>query len=200
MNAVASRFPLLTCGLLAIAAGVSALPGARELAVGERSALVQGELWRLWTAQAVHFSGGHLLWSGAVWLAAAGWVERVARRALVGLVLVGSPLVTLAALGVDGAMARYGGLSGIACAPLGWLVCQLWRAEPRGSRRVWAAVLLALLLAKIGLEAGTGRAFVVEFDPRVGEVRSAVWAHVAGALVGLIAGAWRGREVAARPT
>ena len=160
---------------------------------GERAALAGGEVWRLWTAHLVHFSARHALWSGMVWLAAGAWMEREDRRAWTWVVLAGAPLVTAAALTGDAEMARYGGLSGLACAPLGWAAWRLWRDGER-ARRAAGAAIFALLAAKIGAEAPGGRTMLASFAAEAGEVRPAVWAHAAGVLIGVMVARRRARR------
>jgi hypothetical protein len=159
---------------------------------GDRAALLAGEGWRLWTAHLAHFSASHALWSGLAWLGAAAWLERADRAAWLALIGLGAPLVTLSALLGDAAMIRYGGLSGLACAPVAWWGGALWRDEraPR-RRRAGGAALLGLLAAKCLGDFGSaeGVALLARFSPGLGEVRVAAWAHVAGAGLG-VAGAW----------
>lgn len=165
-------------------------PAARMFVVGERSGLLAGEAWRLWTAHLAHFSGGHWFWSALVWVVAGAWLEREDRSGWWWVVLAGAPWVTAVALWGDGGMARYGGLSGLACAPLVWGGVRLMRGDGRVSRGVGVALLM-IVGWKVGSEWSEGHTLLASFPAEAGEVRSAVWAHLAGAVAGL-AVAWRG--------
>lgn len=184
------EWPAGTLLIAALAGLVTAWPAAGALCVGERSGLVVGEAWRLWTAQLAHFSVGHWFWSALVWVVAGAWLEREDGAAWRWVVVAGAPWVTAVALWGDGGMARYGGLSGLACAPVAWGAVRLWR-DGGGARRGAGVALLAVLAWKIVHEWGDGRAVLARFPDEVGEVRAAAWAHLAGALAGL-AVAWRG--------
>lgn len=200
MNEVRGGWPWGTAVICAAAVVCALWAEAGGALVGERVAMARGELWRLWTAHVVHFSADHLLWSGLVWLAAGAWMEREDRRVWWWAVLAGAPVVTLAALAGDGAMTRYGGLSGLACIPVAWAACSLWSSGD-AKRRVAGVVVCALLAGKVGVEWMGGGAMLARFGAEVGEVRPALWAHVAGALVGLGLGVRRsGRRAGAETT
>jgi rhomboid family GlyGly-CTERM serine protease len=173
-------------GTLAIALAAVAMFVASEgsALTGEREALAQGQLWRLWTAHVVHFSASHVLWSGLVWFVAGAWMEREDGRSWLWLVLAGAPLVTMAALLGDAEMARYGGLSGLACAPLVWAGCRMSRGDDQGGQRVAGAAIFALLALKVLAEMTGGGAVLSRFGESVGEVRPAPWAHLGGILIG----------------
>ncbi len=168
---------------VAVAVACSFRAGVGAALVGERSALAGGEWWRLWTGHLVHFSAAHLGWSGLVWVMAGAWMEREDRRGWWWAVAAGAPVVTLAALAGDGAMARYGGLSGLACIPVAWAACSLWRSG-EATPRVAGVAVFALLAGKVGVEWMGGGAMLARFGAEAGEVRPALWAHVAGAVIG----------------
>ncbi len=146
-----------------------------------------GEIWRAWTAHGVHFSWSHLGWNGLLWLVAGGIMERKSRRAWLASVLLVAPLVTGAALWLDPQSARYGGLSGMACVPLVWLgLGGMLRGE--GIKRSTGGGVLGAVGAKVAWEfyGGAGVPFLTDFDSTFVEVRAAPWAHVAGALGGVV--------------
>lgn len=181
-------WPAGTVFCLVVAVVAAAWPTAGAWMVGEREALRAGEAWRVWTAHGVHFSWSHLGWSGLLWLVAGGLMERESRRAWTAAVLAGAPLITVAALWLDPQAARYGGLSGLACVPLVWLgLGWAWEAGGGMRRAVGAGVLLAVA-AKVAWEfyAGSGATLLASFEGGSGEVRSAPWAHVAGAMAGAV--------------
>jgi rhomboid family GlyGly-CTERM serine protease len=177
-----SRPPLGTVAV-AMAAAVVLVAGVGGGLGGERAALAHGQFWRLWTAHVVHFSASHALWSGLVWLVAGAWMEREDRRGWLWMVLAGAPLVTMAALAGDAEMVRYGGLSGLACAPLVWAAWRLWRDGDR-ARRATGAAVFSLLALKVITEMTGGGVALARFGESVGEVRPAPWAHFGGMLFG----------------
>lgn len=178
-----ATWPVGTLAVAVAALVATAWPAAGAWAMGERASLTDGELWRLWTAHLVHFSWSHLAWSGLVWLVAGGLMERENRRAWLLVILVAAPAVTWMTLALEPELARYGGLSGLATAPVVWAGLR-WLSLDRGVRRVAGAVVLAAVGWKIFYEWGGGAA-LARFDHHAGDVRVAAWAHVAGALGGV---------------
>lgn len=174
-----------TVVVLLLATAGTVWPGWTQALSGDRAALAHGGVHRLWTAHLAHFSGSHLLWSGLVWLLGAGWMERVDRRAWWALALILAPVITVAGLLMEPGMATYGGLSGVATAPLVWLGL---RAVCHGADMPrWAgAVVLVGVVAKISADGmGEAGALLARFGPESGTMRVAVWAHVAGAMAGV---------------
>lgn len=174
----------VVCFALAIV--VTVWPAAGGVLVGEREALRAGEVWRAWTAHGVHFSWSHLGWSGLLWLVAGGLMERENRWVWLMGVLILAPLITVVALWLDPQLARYGGLSGLACVPLVWLGLS-WVLENEGMRRAVGAGLLLAVIAKVWWEfyVGAGVPMWAGFSDGSAEIRTAPWAHVAGVLSGI---------------
>src|SRR5690606_20376173 len=102
------------------------------------------------------------------------------------VILVAAPAVTWMTLALEPGLAHYGGLSGVATAPVVWAGLR-WLVFDRGGRRVAGVVVLAAVGWKILYEWGGGAA-LARFDHHAGDVRVAAWAHVAGALGGLAIG------------
>ncbi len=84
---------------------------------------------------------------------------------------------------LDPDLARYGGLSGLAMAPVVWLGLH-WAIRERGILRAVGGLVLAGAGSKIVNEWGGLNPGFAEFNPVEGNVRVASWAHVAGALGG----------------
>jgi len=191
-----STLPVGT-GLIAVASvAATFLAVAGAFSVGERSALLAGEWWRLWSAHGVHFAPAHLLGSGLVWLVAGGLLETEDRKGWWLVVGVAAPVVTFAALAGDGELVRYGGLSGLATAAAACL-CMLWLMRESGGRRLVGGAVLAVIGLKVGLEwMVPDRSWLMalsEGGEGAGDgrpVRVARWAHAAGlaAGVGIAAG------------
>jgi hypothetical protein len=123
-------------------------------------------------------------------------MERACLRSMVGLVVLGSPLIVLAALLGDPRINSYVGLSGLATGAVAWLAIRWIRAGP--NRGIGWAIAGGLLI-KIAWEVGGA-------EPRTlagtaGEVRVAEWAHAAGAAAGLgiaAAGSWISKKPSGR--
>lgn len=152
-----TRLPRASLTLVALFALLVAAPEhVWQALVWERDALGDGQLWRLWSAHAVHYGWPHALADTAL-LGVALWViEREAGRATAWvLVLAGAPLIAVGLAGFAPGLARYAGASGLAA--LAALVAGglLWRAVPE--RRGVLALLALLAGAGLMLEiAGVG--------------------------------------------
>ncbi len=172
-----AALPWLTGLVAVIAAGLWLLLGpAPEALVFDRSAIADGELWRLVTGHLVHSDGTHALWDiGALALigylmAGQGW-RREAIAFGVGVLAVNLGLWW----GLPG-LERYCGLSGVLNTLMVVALADLWR---RFRQPVFPAVGLLLTL-KLGVEMAMGQSVLIEPDwPGV------PLAHVAGCLGGL---------------
>ncbi|MBI2813633.1 MAG: rhombosortase [Opitutae bacterium] len=150
----------------------------------DRTAIMHGEAWRLWTGHWVHFSASHLAWNLVVLLGAGTWLEQ-ARPGLPGrFTLVGAPLISLGLLGLTPAMQAYGGLSGLATGVL--VLLALVQLQARAAERGWWIGLLGLVAAKILHDATHAGPLLSRFETGVHQASAA--AHVLGA--GLAAAAF----------
>jgi rhomboid family GlyGly-CTERM serine protease len=163
---------------LAAAAAVLAwsVPAASGALLYDRSAILQGDWWRLWTGHWIHFSVSHLAWNIAVLLGAGAWLERLQPGSLVRWLVAGAPLISLTLLVGEPAMQVYGGLSGLATGAVVLLALMQWDRRPRS--RVWWGAGLALVALKLGVEAAQPAPLFAGFS---GAVRPSVLAHAAGA-------------------
>lgn len=151
----------------------------RELLRYERSAVLQGQYWRLLTGHLVHGSGQHLLLN-AVGLAlmAALFPREYSLRAW--LLILGSSIATidLGFVLLEPQLEWYVGLSGVlhgalAAGAIGW-----WRHESRAL----ALALTAVLVGKLAWEQWHGAL------PLSGDMPVVVDAHLYGAVGGALAG------------
>ena len=117
----------------------------------DRDAIAAGELWRLWTAHALHFSGSHLGWSLAVLVPAGAWVEWAAARRARLFFVIAPAVIGVALLVFDPYLARYAGLSGLAAGSVALLAFTLLGRTMGSDRWFWWAVV-GLLVAKIAIE------------------------------------------------
>lgn len=173
------RIPLL---FFVLPAGLAwSIPASPGLLLYERTAMLQGEWWRLWTGHWVHFSGSHLVWNLVVLLVAGAWLERRHHGLLFVFTLISAPLISLTLLFGEPAMQTYGGLSGIAT---GVVVLLAFTGLGRHGRDcAWWWALLLLVAAKLAFDATQTSTLFAGFGAQA--VRSSVLAHAAGAAAAL---------------
>lgn len=176
--------PAFTATVIALSLAAFLLPGVSEVMVYDRQAVLDGELWRLLTSHAVHFSFSHLCYNLLVF-GIAGWlVERRSRVSLIVLYMLSSVLIGLYLLVFLPGMGFYGGLSGIAVASV--VYASLEGTRLRGRLGGFYTGVLILTALKLAFELRAGTAIFASFgDVRIGHVPGA---HVLGALAA--AGLW----------
>jgi rhomboid family GlyGly-CTERM serine protease len=178
------RFPFITISVALLASAVWLSPALRDAALFERAHIANGEWWRLLTGHLVHFSFSHLAFDLTVF-AGAGWlIERQRRSQFVAVLLCSAFAVGTAILWFAPEMRFYGGMSGVAMA----MVCFVaWRlAALQGTARIMGIVVLLMVAAKLIGENRMSQPLFANFGSA--EIEVASIAHVAGALVGIIAG------------
>jgi rhomboid family GlyGly-CTERM serine protease len=175
-SADALGWPWLTLAATLLALAVFFTPGASEALAFDRTRILQGAWWRLWTGHWVHFSGSHLAWNLTVLLPAGICAERLQPGRTRWLFAAGPVVIGLALLGFVPDLARYGGLSGLAAGLLTWLAV-LRREAPGADRWFWSTVL-GLLALKILGELATGRPLFA--DLRGAGAQPVPVAHFAG--------------------
>jgi rhomboid family GlyGly-CTERM serine protease len=163
------------------ALAVRLAPAAAAALIYDRSAILRGGWWRLWTGHWVHFSSSHLAWNLAVAAGAGLWLERLQPGWLPRYLLAGAPLISVALLLAEPAMQAYGGLSALATG-LVVLLALAQLVRPGAERARWWAVLL-LVAAKTAFDCGHPEALFARFD--VPGIRASATAHAAGALTAL---------------
>lgn len=183
------RPPWRTLALAAAAIGVAgAIPAElRPSLAMEPDAVLRGEVWRVWTAHLVHFTGYHLGWNVVPLIILGLMYEEAVGRRLWGLLLFGAPLVGLGLLILQPQTTVYCGLSGLLNTFwIGGAVLSARAERGRGNdsmaRFYYACVLGGL--AKIGIEAATGQPLFTRVDALGGA--PVPLAHALGALAGLL--------------
>lgn len=147
-----------------------------------RDALVDGEVWRLWTGHWVHFSASHLLWNLTVLLAAGAWLQHVRPGLLWRHALIVPPLLSCAILVLEPDLQTYGGLSGLATSVVVLFGLQQLRT-PGSARWLWAGVL-ALVATKVGAETLFKDAYFTRYESA--GVHTAWSAHAVGAMLAVV--------------
>ena len=182
--------PWLAILLTAVAVGVWLLPDSGAGLAYQRGPIADGELWRLVTGHFVHWSPGHLVWDVGTFLVLGVACELRSRKrfsvCLVGSVVAIPCTVWLLLPELE----LYAGLSGVDSALFALLGADLVHEQWKKRNPAVLAIALGLSLAlafKVGFEITTGGTiFVADLASGIVPVPRA---HLAGALVGLLASA-----------
>lgn len=188
MSAAPQSLPRRIAGMflvVALAALVIQLnPAWRSGLLYDRTALAEGELWRVWTGHLVHFGWPHFLADTGLWLIL-GWLLAARHPRFSRVALLAMPAFISAVLWwFDPEMTRYGGLSAINLGLLLFLALQGWRRN--WADWFWPAVLV-IYIGEVILEivqGGRGGGMIRFDDPAI---RVATSAHLASAGYALLA-------------
>lgn len=176
------RVPFATLALAGGSVLVALFPALQRVLVLDRDAVAGGQLWRIATGSLVHFSTSHLLFDLAVVVVAGALLERRG-WSLAPIVLASATAIGASVMRLAPELARYGGLSGVACTLVALYALDCLAA--RGAARTAGAIVLVLTAIKLGWELWSG-AFVFVGD--AGDTfRPVPLAHVVGAGVGVAA-------------
>ena len=146
-----TQFPAVTAAVLGVALAAWFWPGFGDVLVYDRSRILDGEAWRIFTGPFAHFSASHLFWDALVFGAAGIAIELKGLRRFWLVCALSAIVPGLAYLWFSPGIERFGGLSGTATAAVAYLC--LWEAgKPGRARRLWMAILV-LTAMKIGMEA-----------------------------------------------
>jgi rhomboid family GlyGly-CTERM serine protease len=176
------RVPLLTLLMVLSAVAVALVPRWSSWLIYDRSAILSGQLWRMWTGHWVHFSTGHLV-CDAIPLGIAGWLLEARGWPRFGWFCVLAPwIISAAVLVFEPRMNLCGGLSGLATAMMTLAALSGLSGAPP-----WRWVCLAALLGMAGenlLELAAGHSVLVTVNgvPVVVSVAN----HLAGAATALV--------------
>lgn len=145
----------------------------------DRSAILQGEYWRLVSGHLVHDSWNHLFENLAgMGLIAALFPYDYSLRQWLAVVLASLISIDVGFLCLEPDLEWYVGLSGVLHGALAAGVVAWWRFETR----TLAAILTLIFLAKLGWELSQGSL------PSVSSMPVVIDAHLYGAVGGLVAG------------
>ena len=180
------RLPWGFIALAGLAVAIQGHAAWQPTLVYNRTATAQGEIWRIWTGQLVHFGWPHLLADVGLFLVL-GWLMERKYNTQTYIALVGMPLAIVAALYIgDPDLVRYGGLSGVDFGLLVFLALQGWQRN--WIDWFWPAVLaiyIGELVYETTLGHGQGGGVIRFNDP---SIHVATMAHVGGGLFGV--GLW----------
>ena len=176
------RLPVITLLLVGGGVVIALFPGWSSWLIYDRSAILSGEIWRMFTGHWVHFSTSHLVYD-LVALGIAGWIIETQKLPHFGWLCLLTPwLISAVLLLFEPQMELFGGLSALATTAIVYLaLLGLHEAAP------WRWICLAALLgfvAKILFEMTTGR-MLFSTTGNV-PVAVSVASHISGALIALL--------------
>ena len=193
LSSLLRRPPWIFLALAAIALAIQLVPAWRDPLLYDRTALVRGEWWRIWTGHLVHFGWPHFVADAGLFLIL-GWLLDAPHPWFSRFGLAVMPAFISAILyWFDPDMTRYGGLSAVNLGLLLYLALQGWRRD--WADWFWPAVLV-IYVGEVIFEiakGGRGGGMIRFDDPGV---RVATSAHLASAAYALLA--WliaRGRPI-----
>lgn len=180
------NLPIVTIAVTMAAVVIGLCPGLASWLVYDRTAILNGQIWRMFTGHWVHFSASHLLYDSLA-LVLAGWMIEAKRLPYFGRLCLLTPwLVSGVLLITDPQLERYGGLSALATAALVYLA--LFGLHEAGPWR-WACITTLLgLAAKIAYETATGTMIFAKVANEA--VAVCPLSHVIGALAALVFYVW----------
>jgi rhomboid family GlyGly-CTERM serine protease len=154
-----------------------------EHLTGDRDAILQGELWRLWTGHLVHFSRTHALIDSATMLVIGTIAESQfgSRRTALSL-LVGAPLISAGMLLASPSLLTYRGASAMVVMLAVAVGLALWRSRP--ASRAILGTLAICLVVKFGIDASGMSVTLTDLPDHV---RVAWQGHL---LAGVFGGLW----------
>jgi rhomboid family GlyGly-CTERM serine protease len=168
--------------LAVVGLALALLPEAADVLAYDRERILAGEVWRLATGHAVHFSWTHAGYNLALFSVAGAWLERRDRALCAWLIVLTALASSLYFLVALPDMARYAGLSGVVSAMVVHLGLTQMR-QPGPARDLWATILL-LLAAKVAHEILIGKPLFATQDATLFQVAPA--AHIIGAVVAVL--------------
>jgi rhomboid family GlyGly-CTERM serine protease len=156
----------------------------RDFLVYNRFAIENGEFWRIWTGQLVHFGWAQFVADSGLFVILGFLIAR--ERPWIGrFTLIAMPIVIAGTLyWWDPTMVRYAGLSAINLGLLVFLACKGWQRN--WFDWFWPSVL-AIYVAEVVLETNVGHGHgggMIQFDDP--SVHVATSAHLGSAVFGVL--------------
>jgi len=124
-----------------------------------RTALADGDLWRLFSCHWVHLNTDHLLWSAMTFFVLGSFCEIMDRGKYVITIGIFSIFIPVAIWFVMPHLEVYGGLSGLDCSLYSLLIVMLIKRERPSQNWIWIifyTIMLVQLPAKIIYEMASG--------------------------------------------
>lgn len=184
------RGPWVSLLLTAAAVVIHYFHSLRPQLLYTRTALIDGDFWRIVSCHWVHLNTDHLLWSAMTFLALGSLCEMMDRKKFMISIGVSAVIIPLVIWFAMPDLNIYGGLSGLDCSLYALLAALFIKREWRIRNWNWVVIymiLLGLLLAKIVYEMATGLTIFV--DNAHTNMTPVPLSHLVGGLVGIAAGA-----------
>lgn len=173
---------------MALAALLAIVPGSGEALEYDRARVAAGELWRLATAQAVHWTLRMALADLGAILVLGAWLERNGQRKRMLLaIFLGAALAIAGVALLLPHLALYRGSSASASALFVLTALEVACHSPRRGARSLALLALFLIAAKVAWEAFTGNPLFAA--PLPSGVAVVPLAHLLGGAAGGLAAA-----------
>ncbi len=189
LKSAAEHLPGVSLVLVAAACLVMAFPSLADRLQYDRSAVVEGELWRIATCHLTHWSFEHLFWDVTALLFLGFVIEQDKRRRLLTCMGLSAVLIPLAVCACMPELSTYRGLSGIDSAVFMLLAITL--LSDSWDQRDWGWTLVCTAVMG-GFTAKTGFEFVTDttlfVDATAAEMLPVPLAHVVGAGIGVLCG------------
>lgn len=146
------RVPYVSLVLTTVALLIHFYHPLRPQLLYTRTALTDGDFWRLISCHWVHLNTDHLLWSAMTFLVLGSFCEIMDRMKYIMAVGISTVLIPLAIWFVMPNLQVYGGLSGLDCSLYSLLIVLFIKREWNIQKWSWIifyAIMLVLLPAKI---------------------------------------------------
>jgi len=142
--------PGKTLAVLGLSLLVYYSPGLASVSIYDRFAILDGQVWRLFSCHFVHFDNAHLLYNCVAFGIAGFIIEHRSYPYFVMLFVFSAFSIGLSLLVFKSDIFYYGGLSGPACACLIYVLLSGLRDS--GIWRILCFLLILLFLGKLSLE------------------------------------------------
>ena len=184
IQCIKSPLPILTLSIVIGTIITYLSPALTSILVYDRTAISNGEFWRLLSGHMVHFNVSHLVYNLTAFILTAWILEAKAGRVHFSLVCTFITLaISVFLLNLKPKMIEYGGLSGLVCGLFVYL--GLIEMGTRGPWRMLWLVALLIIPLKIVVESHTGKS-VLPYPESLSFVP--VWeGHAIGSLSALFA-------------
>jgi rhomboid family GlyGly-CTERM serine protease len=160
------------------------LPQAGAWLQYDRSAIAQGEWWRIITSHLTHWTGSHLLWDLIMFIALAVIALRISKPRTFGTLLLSAVLIPTAVWIFRPHMIHYRGLSGLDSALYVFVLLELIKKQSTKTKSAALWMMLISFTAKVAYEFMTGNTlFVQSMGPNISGVPLA---HLVGGITGAI--------------
>jgi rhomboid family GlyGly-CTERM serine protease len=196
LKSAAGHLPGVSLALVVAACLLMAFPSLADRLQYDRSAVLEGELWRIATCHLTHWSLDHLFWDVTALLFLGFVIEQDKRRRLLTCMGLSAVLIPLAVCVCMPELSTYRGLSGIDSAVFMLLAVTLF--SDSWEQRDWGWMLVCTVVmggfaAKTGFEFATGTTVFV--DATAANMMPVPLAHVIGAGCGVLCGMrWKPRS------